>query len=145
MKIILLISMFLVSCGHQYPYNPNANVAATVQYENGPPKLILSPNYRPQHNCGTKKGADCAAALYNESLRFIKEADALAKKELYLSATLSTMQAMTRLSEADIRLKKAKTENYSDWKVAVILGLEKKIKEKIKLCEKKINLYKWKR
>jgi len=148
MKTLLFTSIllfFCTSCAPYYPPDPNASTIVTVQYENEPPRVILNSECRSQYDCGKKTGANCAAALYNESLKFLNEADGLADKKLYLSATLSTMQAMTRLSEAEITLKKAKTDNFEDWKVAVVMGLEKKIEEKLKLCQRKIDLYNWKR
>ena len=55
------------------------------------------------------------------------------------------MQALTRLSEAGIRLQRAKLDNFQDYKMVMQFGLEKKIKDKIKTCQKLINFLKWKR
>ena len=71
---------------------------------------------------------------------FIKK---LASKKLYLSASLEYMQAMTRLSEAEIRIKRI--DEYNQWKIIKDFNLEKKIKKRIKACEKQIFLLQWKR
>ena len=146
MKYVML-SFLLIACG---PYwadpDPNANVLVTSQYENEPVMIILLPSekHKPQFDCKEKRGAECAAALYNNAQLFIAEGERLTKKKLFLSAQVEYMQALTRLSEAEIILNKAKTENYEDWSVAVTMGLEKKIKEKIKICQRSIFLLKWK-
>ena len=148
MKNIFITSLFLFfSCGPQYVKDPNANVLVTVKYEDGPIKIVNIPGEtcNKQYDCKEKKGAECAAALYNASGSFIEEGKKLYNKKLYLSAKLAYIQAMTRLSEAEIRLNKAKADNYEDWKIAVLFGLEKKIKDRIKFCQKQIYLLKWKR
>ena len=146
---IMVIMIMLVSCGPQYVEDPNAHVLVTSQYEDEPPKIIYpdfnNKNCKPQLDCVGKSGANCAAALYNASEAFMKEGAKLELKKLYLSATVVYMQALTRLTEAEIRLSRAKTDNYEDWKVAVVLGLEKKIKERIKICQQKMRLLKWRR
>ena len=146
-KILISLTLFFCSCAPQYAQDPNANILVTSQYENEPPKIVFLPNSscKSKIHCNNKKGADCAAALYNKSEPFIKEGKKLANKTLYLSAQLEYLQAMCRLSIAEITLQRSKTENYEDWQVAIILGLEKKIKERIKLCERQIFLLKWKR
>jgi hypothetical protein len=148
-KYIAIAVLTLGACGPQYIDDPNARVLVTSQYEDEPPRIIYpdlnSNDCKPQLDCTGKSGADCAAALYNASEVFMKEGEKLELKKLYLSATVEYMQALTRLTEAEIRLDKAKTDNYEDWKVAVVLGLEKKIKERIKICQQKMRLLKWRR
>ena len=53
------------------------------------------------------------------------------------------MQALTRLTEAKIRLDRSKTVSYKDYKIAVTDGFEDKVKNTIKLCERQIFLLQW--
>ena len=151
MKYILSLLLILnaAACGPYYPPDPNSNTIVTSQYEDQPVRIILPSDAgdkcKPQFDCKGKVGAECSAALYNNSQLFIDEGEELAAKKLYLSASVEYMQALCRLTEAEIRLKRSKTENFDDWHIAVVLGLEKKIKERIKVCERKIYLYQWKR
>ena len=104
----IFILFLLCGCGPQYVDDPNAYTVVTVQYEDGPVRVI-SPKgeeCRPQLDCSNKNEAECAIALYNASEAFIKEGEGLADKNLYLSASVEYMQAMTRLSEAEIRIKR---------------------------------------
>ena len=149
MKTIILFYLtllFVSACGPQYVQNPNANVIVISQYEDESPKIVLSPNSdcNLKTICDTKTGANCAAFLYRQSESFIQEGKKLITKKLYLSAQLEYMQALSHLSIGEIVLKKSKTESYEDWEIAVTLGLEKKIKERIELCEKQIRLLRWK-
>ena len=66
----------------------------------------------------------------------------LTNKKLYLSATLEYIQAMTRLSEAAIRIKRI--DEYNQWKIIKDFNLEKKIKKRIKACERQVFLLQWK-
>jgi len=145
MKRFILI-FFLLSCGPQCIPDPNSSVLVTSQYEDEPPRIIfVDGDCNQKIHCNGKKGAECATVIYQKSQKFIKEAKELEEKKLYLSAQLEYMQAMCWLSVAQITLSKAKTENYQDWQVAVTFGLEEKIKNTIKTCERKIFLLKWKR
>ena len=147
MRWITLSIFFLMCCGPQYLPDPNASVMVTSQYEDEPPKIILidGQECNQKIHCDGKEGAECAVIIYNKSKTFTEEAKKLEKKELYLSAQLEYMQAMCWLSVAKIILAKSKLENFDDWQVAVTLGLEKKIENKIKACQRKIFLLKWKR
>lgn len=144
--MLITLSFILLACGPQYALNPNANVIVVSQYEDELPKIVLSPNSNCNRKikCNDKKGANCAAFLYHQSESFIQEGKKLITKKLYLSAQLEYMQALCYLSIGEIVLKKSKTESYEDWEIAVTLGLEKKIKERIELCEKQIRLLRWK-
>jgi len=145
--ILFCLALFFVSaCGSRFAQNPNANVIVVSQYEDESPKIVLSPNSDCNRKtiCDTKKGANCAAFLYLQSESFIQEGKKLITKKLYLSAQLEYMQALCYLFIGEIVLKKSKTESYEDWEIAVTLGLEKKIKERIELCEKQIRLLRWK-
>lgn len=149
MKKYAIMVVMILACGPQYIPDPNSRTIVTSQYEDEPPRIILPSEIgekcNPQLDCTGKSESDCAAALYNASAAFIEAGEDLEQRSLYLSATVEYMQALTRLSEAEIRLKRAKTTNYEDWKVAVLFGLEKKIKERIENCQRKINLLKWRR
>ena len=141
----IFILFLLCGCGPQYVQDPNARTVVTVQYENGPEKIV-SPRgdeCQPQLDCSSKNEAECAIALYNASEVFIKEGEGLAAKELYLSASVEYMQAMTRLSEAEIRIKRI--EDFSEWKIVDDFQLKQKLAERIKLCQQQIFLLKWKR
>tara|TARA_R110000824_G_scaffold8737_4_gene39660 strand:- start:74872 stop:75315 length:444 start_codon:yes stop_codon:yes gene_type:complete len=145
-KYIIILSLLFSGCGPQYAKDPNAHVLVTSQYENEPPKIVYpSPNEecRPQLDCSKKSNVECAIALLDASKVCIKEAHELAEKKMYISAKLEFLLALTRLSEAEIRLKNAKTESFDDWKVVTTLGLEEKIKNTIDYCQKMIRVYTW--
>jgi len=146
-KCLISIILLLVACGPQYVKDPNANVLVTSQYENGPLTIHLPENCRPQLDCSQKTEAQCSIALYEASRKFMKEGEKLANKKLYLSASLEYMQALTRLSEAKIRVNKVKTElnDFIQWKQIENYNLEEKLKRTIKYCEKKVFLLQWKR
>ena len=134
--------VFVFGCAHQPTLDPNAVVCVSSQYENEPENF---------HGCGVnfhkicknKRGAECSAALYNNAQENISEAVILAKRKLYLSASLEYMQALSKLTEAEIRLNNAKLSNFADWQIAVMMGLETKIKKGISVCERRINRLKW--
>ena len=145
--IILILTCIFLSCGPQYVKDPNANVLVTSQYEDEPVKIIFlnSDSCKRQIDCTNKSKSGCAVALYNDSKRIIKEAEKLENKELYLSAKIEYMIAMCRLIEAEILISQAKTDNYDDWVIVTTIGLEKIVKSKIKLCEKKLLVLDFKR
>ena len=141
----IFILFLLCGCGPQYVVDPNARTVVTVQYEDGPIRVV-SPKgeeCRSQLDCSNKNEAECAIALYNASEAFIKEGEGLAAKELYLSASVEYMQAMTRLSEAEIRIERI--EDFKEWKIVDDFQLKQKLAKRIKLCQQQIFLLKWKR
>tara|TARA_B100001123_G_scaffold449487_1_gene615040 strand:+ start:2398 stop:2847 length:450 start_codon:yes stop_codon:yes gene_type:complete len=147
-KIVFLsLAVFLLSCGPKYIKDPNANVLLTSQYEDEPPKIIFlkSEPCKRQLDCTKKSKAECAAALFNDSKKIIKKAEELEDKKLYLSAKVEYMIAMCRLVEAEILISQVKTEDYEDFVAVTTLGLEKAVKKKINLCEKKILILNFKR
>tara|TARA_R110000824_G_scaffold3106_6_gene14268 strand:- start:6587 stop:7021 length:435 start_codon:yes stop_codon:yes gene_type:complete len=141
----IFILFLLIGCGPQYAQDPNAYIVVTSQYENEPEKTIPNNNCKSQLDCKNKSEAECAVALYHDSERFIKQGKIFTKKELYLSAMVEYMQASSRLIEAEIRLKKAKTESYEAYKVVIALGLEKQIKNKINFCKRQMHYLKWRK
>jgi len=147
-KVIISITAFLLlSCGHKYVTDPNANTLITSQYEDEPPKIIFLKNEpcKRQLNCDNKSKGECAAALYNDSRGIIKKAKELENKKLYLSAKVEYMIAMCRLVEAEILISQVKTEDYEDFVAVTTLGLEKAVKNKINLCERRIHVLNFKR
>ena len=90
-------------------------------------------------------GANCAAALYNNALTLMKTGSHHASRELYVAAIGEYLKARTNLKKARIILAEAKLTNFQDWKIAVVLGLEKNIREKIKQCDQRISNYQWER
>tara|TARA_R110002110_G_scaffold336500_1_gene547101 strand:- start:47 stop:496 length:450 start_codon:yes stop_codon:yes gene_type:complete len=147
-KPLIILIFLAIACGHTYPPDPNAVVVVTVKEPGSSEERLVLPHdssCSPQFKCGKNKGADCAAALYRDALKYISEGKSFETKKLYLTARVSYLQAMCRLVEAEIRINDAKTTNYKDWKMAVVMGLEKKIKEKIKLCRRKNFLLEWRR
>ena len=141
-KLFILFLLTFYSCGPQYVQDPNAYVIVTSQYENEPPKVTSPENSKSQLDCSKKTEAECAVALYKASTKFIQEGKRLAAKKLYLSASLEYIQAMTRLSEAAIRIKRI--DEYNQWKIIKDFNLEKKLKKRIKACERQIFLLQWK-
>ena len=146
MKYFLgLLGLLLISCAPHYPHDPNSQVAVVVQYENEAPRLVIRDDCPPNPLCKNKVGAECASALYNQALKLIAEGRELEDKKLYLTARVNYLQALGELYQAEIWLKEAKTTNYEDWKVAVLMGLESKIQERIKFCKRKSFLLEWSR
>ena len=146
-QLLILITgiLFVASCGPQFIKDPNATVAVISQYENEPPKIILDGrNCKPQVDCAKKTEAEGAAALYNSAKVMIKEAGVLTKKGLYLSARFEYTHALCRLFEAEIRIKRAKTSNYNDWKVINALNIEKLVADNITFCQKMQLRLQWK-
>jgi hypothetical protein len=143
----LSLAILIFSCGPQYVKDPNTNVLLTSQYEDEPPRIIFLNNEscNRQLDCTDKSKGECAAALFNDSREIIKKAEELENKELYLSAKVEYMIAMCRLVEAEILISQVKTENYEDFVAVTTLGLEKAVKKKINLCEKKILILNFKR
>ena len=130
--------LLIVSCGAQYVQDPNATVLVTSQYEDGPERVVSKSECKSQLDCTGKTEAECAIALYYDSEKFIKEGEVLISKELYASARIELMIALCRLVESEIRLNRAKTSNYQDYKIVMHFKLDKKVKEKIKFCERLI-------
>jgi len=145
--IFLILATFLFSCGPKYVKDPNANTVLVSQYEDEPPKIIFLNNgsCKRQIDCTNKTKGECAAALYNDSREIIKKAKVLENKELYLSAKAEYMIAMCRLVEAEILISQVKTEDYEDFVAVTTLGLEKAVKNKINLCERRIHVLNFKR
>ena len=137
-----------MACGHTYPHDPNSVVVVTVKEPGDTQERIVYPagsSCKPQFDCGSNKGAACATALYKDALKYIAKGESFEKKNFNLTAKVNYLQAMCRLIEAKTILNNAKTTSYKDWKIAVVAGLEKKIKEKIKLCRKRNFLLEWNR
>ena len=144
-SFLTIIILFFAACGPQYVRDPNAFVLVTSKYENEPERVILDRgNCKPQIDCSKKSEAECAAALYNSSKEMISEAAKLTEKRLYLSARLEYMHALCRLFEAEIRIKRAKTTNYNDFKVISALKLEELVAKNITHCEKMQLRLQWK-
>ena len=143
--LLAIAGLGIAACGPQYAKDPNANVLVTSQYEDGPVKIITNEkNCKSQVDCKNKTEAECAAALYNSSLSMIEQASEFTEKELYLSARLEYMHALCRLYEAEIRIKRAKTTNYTDFKVISTLKLDKLVAKSIAYCEKMRLKLQWK-
>jgi hypothetical protein len=143
--VAFLLMFLCVSCGPKYVQDPNAYVLVTSQYENERERIVSS-ECKPKFDCCEKeKGANCAALLYNRSGSYIIQGTNLAGKNLFTAAVIEYMKASALLKKARIILIASKTENFEDWKIAVMLGLENKIEERIKLCDQKISSYKWRR
>ena len=141
--IIALCVISFVGCGPQYVQDPNASVLVTVQYEDGPVKNVPRENCKPQLDCTGKSEAECAVALYHDSDRFVKQGEKFIAKKLYLSARVEFMQAICRLVEAEIRLERAKLNNFEDYKIVMQFKLDDKVKQKIKFCERLIRFTQW--
>ncbi|QDP51436.1 MAG: hypothetical protein GOVbin630_134 [Prokaryotic dsDNA virus sp.] len=132
---IIIASLFLgASCGPQYAPDPNARVLVISQYENEPIVIHLPSNSPPQANCVDKTEVACARILFWDADKFILTAENLIKQKLYLSASLEYLQALTRLTEAHIRIKRLEK-----WTVEEVT-LKRLVYKKIKLCKMKINL-----
>ena len=133
--IIKLLPILLLACGPQYVQHPNATVFVTSEYDDGFGNLevrwiypYLDPSLcKPQANCKNKDDLSCAVILYDDSLKYMKEGDKLAAQNFYLSASIEYLQALSRLYEAEIRLKRAKHRN---------TGFYKKVQKRILKCEK---------
>ena len=147
--LILIVLCVLVGCFSNSSHldDPNALVVVTSQYEGSAEKIILpsTENCSPSYDCADKKGANCATALYNNALDYIESAIKLERKEMYLAARVEFLMATCRLIRAQSVLNDAKLTNYNDWKVAHILGLDDKIKNKMKFCQQRTLYLEWRR
>ena len=138
--IITLLPILLLACGPQYVQHPNATVFVTSEYDDGFGNLevrwiypYLDPSLcKPQANCKNKDDLSCAVILYDDSLKYMKEGDKLAAQNFYLSASIEYLQALSRLYEAEIRLKRAQHAE---------TGLMAKVQKRILKCKKTRNLY----
>lgn len=146
-KYKTILILLFIACGPQYIQDPNAYVLVTSKYENEPEKIHIASSRKPQLDCSKKTEAECAIALYKASEKFIKEGKMLTNKKLYLSAWVEYMLALTRLTEAQIRVKTIKTEleDFNQWKMIADFKLEQKLNKRIQLCERQIFILKWKR
>jgi len=145
--VIVFGMLFGCSSNSSYLDDPNALVIVTSQYEGSAEKLILPSTKKcsPPFNCAENKGANCAAALYNDALDHISEGRDLELKGMYMAARVEYLMAECRLIEAQSVLKKAKLTNYIDFKIAASLRLDIKIKQKIEYCQRKSLSLEWSR
>jgi hypothetical protein len=144
MKILssFIFVLYLFGCGPQYAQDPNAYVFVTSKYENEPERIIDNNGCKSQLNCVDKSTEECVIILYEYSERFNDEGNKLVYKELYLSAGLEFMKAMCMLVKAEIMLEKINDKHIViNGNIVNIANLKENIKEKIKLCELKINRY----
>jgi len=131
---LVLLALF-VACGPQFIQDPNATVFVTSEYDDGfgnKEVKWISPYLdsslcKPQADCKNKDDLSCAVILYNDSLKYMKEGDKLASQNFYLSASIEYLQALSRLYEAEIRLKRA---NHNK------TGFYEKVQKRILICEK---------
>jgi hypothetical protein len=151
LKCALTLILFFIYAGcssnSSYLNDPNASVVVTSQYEGSAEKIILpsTQNCSPPFNCADKKGANCAVALYHNALTYIEKANKLEKQEMYLSARVEYLMATCRLMRAQTMLNDAKLTNYTDWKIATVMGFEQKIQNKIKFCRRRGLYLDWSR
>lgn len=135
------VSFFLAhSCAPTYIQDPNANVIVTAQYRDEAPQIILNDVYRPhaQVDCRTLNEVECARKLYEKGIKIFIEAKSYQSRKLQLMAMLEYNRALSRFIEAEIRLKRAKTTIYDDWRTAILTGLSEKITRAANKCESKI-------
>ncbi len=128
LKAILLAGIIFNIGGCAVSIDPYGPVICTT-WENKP--------------CGPT--ADCAALLYNKATALMSTGRQLAKNGLYMASATEYQHAVCLLKEAAARLKEAKTQDFDDWKVAVMFGLEKRIQESIDQCGMFISRYQWRR
>ena len=139
--LILVLSILFIACGPQFVQDPNATVFVTSQYEDGFGNVEVTWVYpwldpklcKPQADCKNKDDLSCSIILYDDSLKFMKEGDKLAREGLYLSASVEYLQARSRLYEAEIRLNRSNHTN---------TGFMEKVQKRILKCEKKYSSYK---
>ena len=141
---VLFICLLIIGCTRHYADDPNSHTLVTSQYENNPEEITSISKCKPMVDCANKTLAECSIAHYNSSEKYIYEGERLITKKLYLSAKIEFMQAICRLEAADIFLEQAKLDNFQDYQMVIRLRLKQKIKNKIKLCDKKINSLRWK-
>jgi len=145
MKYFSSFIFLVMSCGSQYVVNPNTQILVTSQYENEPERIISSTSCNSTASQRKMSEAECAVSLYHESEKFLNVGKKLMKKNLYVSAQTEFMKAISKLKEAKIRLNVAKTSNFDDYVIVMHFGLEKKVNERINLCERLLRSIKWQR
>ena len=144
MKVFSLICLLIVGCAPYYADDPNSHTLVTSRYENSPEEITSVSKCKPMVDCTSKTLAECSISHYNSSDKYVREGERLITKKLYLSAKIEFMQAICRLEVADILLEQAKLDNFQDYLIIIRLGLKQKIKDKIKLCDKRISFLRWK-
>ena len=137
-KIKLSIAMVLwftvVACATHYAVDPNANTVVTVQYDDEPERIVLpEQGCKPQLDCTDKTEEQCAVALVKDSQKYITEGNKMAQKKHYLSASVEYMQAMSRLVEAEIRLKRVAPQH----------PLHNEIRKQINYCRIQVKRNQW--
>lgn len=121
-------------------------VVVSSHYESDAEEILPSTSRcSPPFSCANRQGASCAAALYHNALKHIKEGLKFEQQEMYLSAHVEILMGGCRLHRAKKVLNKAKVTNYNDWKVAMILGLEQRIQDLINFCAMKSATLEWRR
>ena len=133
--IAVSLWMTVVACATQFMPDPNANTVLTVQYEDEAPRIVLRDDCKAQLDCAGKTEEQCAIALFEDSQKYIDEGEKMEQKKFYLTATVEYMQAMSRLIEAEIRLKR----------VNPLHPLQDDIRRRMNHCRIKVKKIQWTR
>ena len=138
--IIILLTTLFIACGPQYVQDPNATVFVTSEYDDGFGTLEIKWIYpfqeldlcNPQADCKDKDDLSCSIILYDDSYKYMVEGNKLFTQRLYISASIEYLQALSRLYEAEIRLRQAQHTGTGFWE---------KVQKRISKCEKKLHFY----
>jgi len=137
---VILLPILFIACGPQYVQDPNATVFVTSEYDDGFGNKEIKWIYpfqepetcKPQADCKNKDDLSCSVILYDDSLKYMKEGDKLAAQNLYLSASIEYLQALSRLYEAEIRLNRSQHAG---------TGFMAKVQKRILECNKMREIY----
>jgi len=94
--------------------------------------------------CYKKTKAECAVTLYLKSTRLFQKAQEFSERQLYLSVQAHASQALCCLEKAKSKIKNAKLDNFDDYQIVMLFGLDKKIEEQINACNEILRRVKWK-
>lgn len=94
--------------------------------------------------CYKKTKAECAVALYLKSKKLLNKAHKFSEKQFYLSTQTYASQALCCLEKAKSKIKNAKLDNFDDYQIVMLFGLDKKIEEQISACNSILRRVKWK-
>lgn len=134
--ITVFLWLTVMACATQFIPDPNANTVVTVQYDDEPERIVVpEEGCKPQLDCTGKTEEQCAIALFEDSQKYIDEGEKMVQKKFYLTASVEYMQAMSRLIEAEIRLKRVNPRH----------PLQDDIRKRINHCRVKVKKIQWMR
>jgi len=133
-SIAVFVWLLTAACAAQFVADPNSSTVVTYSYDGEEEQIVMpEEGCKPQLDCTGKTEEQCAVALVEDSQKYITEGDEMVQKEYYLSASVEYMQAMSRLVEAEIRLKRVNPQH----------PLQNDIRKQINYCRIQVKRVQW--